>query len=144
MLIAQILKAKGSDTITTTADCSVHDAAKLMAEHNIGAVVVLDKAGEIAGIISERDITRALARDGDQIVSHDVGDLMTKDVVTTDRSASVQNLMRRMTEHRIRHLPVVEDNQLLGVISIGDVVKSRMTELESETSMLHDYIAGSA
>ena len=144
MLIGQILSAKGSEVVTTHADATVADVVALLKEKRIGAVVVVDRGGELCGIISERDVTRGLADHGTQLLDMKVGNIMTKDVVTCTPDDGIEKLMTDMTEGRFRHLPVVSGKQLIGIISIGDVVKNRLQELEEETHQLHDYIAGSA
>jgi CBS domain-containing protein len=142
MLIGQILAAKGSDVVATRADATIAEVAKLLREKRIGAVVVVDRAGKLSGIISERDIARGLAGHGAKLQDLKVRDLMTADVITCSPEDGVQKLMQIMTEGRVRHLPVVKDDKLLGIISIGDVVKHRLQELENETHMLQDYITG--
>ena len=144
MLIRQILAAKGSDVVTTHAEATVADVVKLLGEKGIGAVVVTDHDGGLSGIISERDITRGLAEHGAELLDMKVGNIMTRDVVTCTPDDGIEKLMSEMTERRFRHLPVVADQRMIGIISIGDVVKHRLHELEEETHQLHDYIAGSA
>lgn len=143
MLIEHILQRKGTDVVTVTADATVTEALAALLEHNIGAlVVVAEPEGAIVGIISERDVVRAIAADGPGIVSRPVRGLMSTEVTTCGPRATVDDLMKLMTEKRIRHVPVVRDDALAGMISIGDVVKSRIGELEDETQSLHDYLAG--
>ncbi|HEX6141367.1 MAG TPA: CBS domain-containing protein [Geminicoccaceae bacterium] len=144
MLIGQILASKGSSVVTTRAEASVADVVRLLREKHIGAVVVTDDDGGLAGIVSERDITRGLAERGAQLLDMKVGDIMTREVVTCSPGDGIEKLMTDMTEGRFRHLPVVSDAKLIGIISIGDVVKHRLQELESEAHQLHDYIAGTA
>lgn len=139
MLIEHILHRKGREVATIAADATVADAVALLGERNIGALVVTD-GDRIAGILSERDVVRALAgRAGvlDQVVS----DLMTTDVTTCGPRATVDELMRLMTDRRVRHIPVVDEGALVGIVSIGDVVKSRIDELQTETETLHDYLS---
>jgi CBS domain-containing protein len=148
VLIEHILYGKGHDVATIGPDASVAEAVALLREHNIGALVVVDEEDSIAGIISERDIVRALADDAaedttDQpaILQRQVSDLMTRDVATCGSRSAVNDLMRVMTDRRIRHVPVVDDGRLTGIVSIGDVVKSRIQELETEAGTLHDYLS---
>jgi CBS domain-containing protein len=110
----------------------------------IGALVVLDQDANIAGIVSERDITRGLAEHGADILSMTVAQIMTADVVTCRPENGVGELMKKMTTGRFRHLPVVDQGKLVGIVSIGDIVKFRLEELEAEASQLQDYIAGAA
>ena len=142
MLIGQILAAKGSDVVTTRPDASVADVVRLLKEKRIGAVVVTDARGNVVGIISERDVALGLADHGAALLDKKVRQIMTKDVVTCAPDDGVEKLMQTMTEGRFRHLPVVQDGRMVGIISIGDVVKHRLQELETEAHLLHDYIAG--
>jgi CBS domain-containing protein len=142
MLIRQILAGKGSQVVATRPDATVSEVARLLKEKRIGAVVVTDRQGRLCGIISERDLARGLAEHGAGLLETKVEQLMTKDVVTCSPEDGVQQLMHKMTAGRFRHLPVIEDGALVGIISIGDVVKHRLEELEAETHLLHDYIAG--
>jgi CBS domain-containing protein len=119
----------------------VERAVATLQQHNIGAIVVAGDDGGVVGIISERDVVRALASDGAGVLARAVGDLMSREVTTCGARASVDELMKVMTEQRIRHIPVVEDSRLIGIVSIGDVVKSRIGELEDETETLHDYLS---
>ena len=144
MLIRQILAGKGSDVVTTRPDATVTEVAKLLKAKRIGAVVVTDADGEICGIISERDLACGLADRGADLLGMRVGDVMTREISTCSPDAGIDRLMRQMTEGRFRHLPVVEDGRMIGIISIGDVVKHRLQELEHEAHMLHDYISGGA
>lgn len=142
MLIRQILAAKGSDVVATRPDATIAEVAKLLREKRIGAVVVIDRSDRLTGIISERDIARGVDVHGAKLQDLKVRDLMTADVISCSPDDGLQKLMQIMTEGRVRHLPVVEDGKLLGIISIGDVVKHRLQELEQETHMLQDYITG--
>lgn len=144
MLIGQILAAKGNEVVATQPEATVAEVARLLKEKRIGAVVVADRAGGLCGIISERDLARGLADHGGALLERKVADLMTTDVVTCSPEDGVQKLMQVMTAGRFRHLPVLKDGRMLGIISIGDVVKHRLDELEAETHQLQDYIAGSA
>jgi CBS domain-containing protein len=143
VLIEHILYGKGRDVLTIGPDASVAEAVALLREHNVGALVVVDDESHIVGILSERDVVRALAEEtvGQSILEREVSDLMTKEVETCGSRSSVNDLMRVMTDRRIRHVPVVDDGGLKGIVSIGDVVKSRIGELETEAGTLHDYLS---
>jgi len=143
MLVRQILDAKGGTVVSTRTDATIAEVAKLLRREKIGAVVVMD-AGSLCGIISERDLARGLADHGNELLEMKVGQLMTRDVVTCAPDAGIDHLMQSMTEGRFRHLPVTQDGEMIGIISIGDVVKYRLEELEAETHQLQDYIAGTA
>jgi CBS domain-containing protein len=142
MLIGQILAGKGRDVVTTRPDATIAEVAKLLKAKRIGAVVVLDAEGALCGIISERDLARGLADHGSKLLEMPVSRLMTAEVVTCSPEDGLERLMKQMTEGRFRHLPVVQDGRMVGIISIGDVVKHRLQELENEAHLLHDYIAG--
>jgi CBS domain-containing protein len=144
MLIAQILAGKGSDVVSTRPEATIAEVAGLLKEKRIGAVVVTEADGRLCGIISERDLARGLANHGSRLLEMKVGELMTPDVVTCSPEDGIETLMQTMTDGRFRHLPVVKDGELTGIISIGDVVKHRLKELEAETHMLQDYIHGGA
>ena len=144
MLIAQILAGKGSDVISTRPEATIAEVAGLLKEKRSGAVVVTEADGRLCGIISERDLARGLANYGSKLLDMKVGTLMTSDVVTCSPDDGIETLMQTMTDGRFRHLPVVKDGELTGIISIGDVVKHRLKELEAETHMLQDYIHGGA
>lgn len=143
MYVHQILKEKSDDgVVTIPGDKSVADVAALLAQRKIGAVVVSDDGRVAQGILSERDIVRGLGQRGAAVLTERVADLMTKDPVTCTPKDGAESVMSRMTEGRFRHLPVVEDGQLVGLISIGDVVKVRLSELRHETEALTDMIMG--
>ncbi|WP_044560376.1 CBS domain-containing protein [Azospirillum sp. B4] len=129
-----IISAKPGDTIETV--------AALLAAHRIGAVLVLEPAGGVAGIISERDIVRGLATHGPAVLNQSVSELMTRKVVACSPGDSVSTIMTRMTEGRFRHMPVMEHGRLVGFISIGDVVKHRLAEATSEVESMRVYVAG--
>ncbi|MFP6713313.1 MAG: CBS domain-containing protein [Rhodospirillales bacterium] len=141
MIVSQILKQKGSDVFTVAKDASIKDVSSILAEKRIGAIVVTDAENTVEGIISERDIVRGLAQFGPTILEKKVEELMTKNVITHGLDGHIDELMQEMTNSRIRHLPILDEGKLVGVISIGDVVKNRVEELESEGNMLRDYIA---
>lgn len=140
MLIGQVLETKGHAVSTVPPTASVADALAALRTHNIGALVVSDDGSTPAGIISERDVVRALASDGAAMLERPVEQLMTTDLATCGRRTTVDELMRLMTDRRIRHVPVVEEGRLVGIVSIGDVVKSRIDELQEEADTLHDYL----
>lgn len=152
MLIEHILHRKGHEVATISAEAPVADAVAQLGERNIGALVVTaaptaddatDGPPGIAGILSERDIVRALAGTADTATAlqQPVSSLMSTDLTTCEPRATVDELMRLMTDRRIRHIPVLDDGRLAGIVSIGDVVKSRIDELETETETLHEYLA---
>lgn len=141
MNVASILKHKGRDCATIAQDQPVKEAVRLLAEKKIGALVVVDGAGDIAGIVSERDIVANLADGSAELLAAPVSRIMTRDVFTCSPSDSTEQLMSQMTNSRIRHLPVKENGKLAGIISIGDVVKWRIAEVESRAEALREYIA---
>ncbi len=142
MRVGQILANKGREVATISSTASVHDAAKELARRRIGALVVTDDGTTVAGIVSERDLVRLLGSDGPDLQTP-VSAVMTATVHTCDDDETVDQLMVQMTERRIRHVPVVNDGRLSGMISIGDVVKQRTHELEVEANALKDYVTGS-
>ncbi|MGI8663019.1 MAG: CBS domain-containing protein [Acidimicrobiales bacterium] len=141
MLIERIVREKGAEVATIGADAPVSAAVAELRRWNVGALVVTGESGPVEGIVSERDIVRAIADDGLEALDTTVGAIMSSGVVTCDRQSTVEDLMRIMTERRIRHVPIVEGSALVGIVSIGDVVKSRLGELETETRSLVDYIS---
>lgn len=141
MLIEHILQHKGADVVTITSDVPVSQAVSILQEHNIGALVVSDRGNDVAGIISERDVVRALATDGPGALERPVRDLMSTELTTCGLRSTVDELMQLMTERRIRHIPVIDHGSLVGIVSIGDVVKTRIDELEVETETLHSYLS---
>lgn len=142
MLVSQILKSKGADVISIERHRSIRDAAELMVSHRIGAVLVRDGPG-ICGILSERDVARGVASEGEGAARAAVETLMSVDVVTCAPTDKSEELMTLMTNRRIRHVPVMAGGELVGMISIGDIVKARLTELESHSEALQTYISGS-
>ena len=141
MFVSDILKGKGTSTISVTSNQSVEEALALLAQHRIGAVLVMDAGGSIAGILSERDLVRAMSRLGKEVFDRKVGDLMTSAVVTCTSKDPVAAIEAMMTSQRFRHVPVVEEGRLIGMISIGDVVKARIEEAEAEVDALRRYIS---
>ncbi len=140
--ISQILKDKGNRVVTIEPDATIAEVVDVLQRERIGAIVVMQEKEELVGIISERDVAHGLAEHGAELLAKRVADLMTRGVVTCTPESTVQEIMKEMTVRRFRHLPVVKDGALLGVISIGDVVKNRLEELETETTMLQEYITG--
>lgn len=141
MLVSDILQSKGMAVHTVLASTRIADAVALLNAKRIGAVVVTDAGGAVVGILSERDVVRHLGDDPAALLDRPVGAVMTSGVVTCTRSTTIAVVMERMTEFRIRHMPVVEDESLVGILSIGDVVKWKIEEAELEASALRDYIA---
>ena len=139
MLVDQILDAKGRAVATVAPDATVADAVAAMAEHNVGALVVSTDGRTVEGIVSERDVVRGLASGAD-VLQRRVCDVMATDVSTCHGRSGIEELMGTMTSGRFRHLPVVADGSLVGIVSIGDVVKARIDELATETQQLVGYI----
>lgn len=142
MRISDILRHKGSGVQTVRGDATVADLLARLSNHNVGALVVSDDGETVAGIVSERDVVRRLHVEGANILHHRVRDIMTSDVATCGPAHAVDDLMRLMTERRIRHVPVLVDGRLAGIVSIGDVVLHRVGELEDERHQLESYISG--
>jgi CBS domain-containing protein len=141
MTVRMILRQKGSAVHMVTTGDSVGDVARLLDRHRIGAALVEDAKGAIVGVISERDIVLALARRGGACLDVRVAEIMSSPVATCKPSDSVNDLMHLMTERRIRHVPVMDEGELAGIISIGDVVKYRINQVETEVSAMRAYIA---
>ena len=140
MQVTTILAAKGHEVFSIGPDVSVADLIRSLCEHGVGAVLVVDDSDEIVGIVSERDVVRALGANAPAL-SEIVSSIMTREVVTATDAAEVADLMQLMTKRRIRHVPILsEANDLVGMVSIGDVVKNRMDELEADRSALMDYV----
>jgi CBS domain-containing protein len=140
MTVAAILDTKGTNVVLASPATTMAEAVALLAGKRIGALVVCDAAGTLCGILSERDVVRALARDGGAALERPLADYMTAEVETTERAEIMPSLMERMTDGRFRHMPVVEDGRLLGIVSIGDVVKFRVAEIEAEAHAMREYI----
>jgi CBS domain-containing protein len=143
MRISDVLRTKGTHVVTVTPDTTVRQLLAVLAEHRIGAVVVSGDGRSVDGIASERDIVRALAIRGAAVMSEPVTAIFTAEVRTVTPETPLEEVMRLMTELRVRHAPVVVDGGLGGIVSIGDVVKNRMDELETERTALTDYITSS-
>jgi len=140
MLASSILDRKGHEVATVPPDASITRALDELARWNVGALVVSPDGVTVAGLISERDIVRRLAGDGVAVLERTVADVMEREVVTVDGRTDSRRLMALMTERRIRHVPVVEQDRLVGIVSIGDVVKTSVDELTEEATQLADYI----
>jgi CBS domain-containing protein len=139
MNVATILKMKGSGVFTTTKDKSLLDIAKLLVQHGIGCIVIVGDDDKIAGIVSERDLLRAIGQAGPKVLEKPVADFMTKIVVTAREADTVDQLMTEMTTRRFRHMPVVERDGLIGLVSIGDLVKIQIAEIEMEAAATREY-----
>jgi CBS domain-containing protein len=138
--ISNVLRTKGSDVVTASPDTTVSELLELLVGRNIGAVVVTE-GGSVVGIVSERDVVHEITDRGADLLTTPISAIMTTDVVSCRPEDEVDSLMRTMTERRIRHLPVLVDGKLAGIISIGDMVKARIGELEEERAHLHSYLA---
>jgi CBS domain-containing protein len=141
MTVATILSGKGRDVVTTSATISVGEAIHLLAEHRIGALVVVERNDRIVGIVSERDIVRLMAKNGAEALHEPVGSIMTRSVMTCSEHETIDSVMSRMTRGRFRHLPVAAGGRLTGIVSIGDVVKARIEQVEREAEEMRAYIA---
>jgi CBS domain-containing protein len=142
MRIGEILDRKGDEVVTIRADATLHDVLRQLEHHSIGSLVVSTDGRDVEGIITERDLVRVLARQGAAALDGDVRSTMTRSVQTCGREATCDEVMAMMTNSRFRHLPVVEDGVLVGIISIGDVVKSTIDELEVRAESLESYVTG--
>lgn len=140
MHVTTILKDKGRAVETARPDTKLMDVARKLAAKRIGAVVITDHDGVVAGIVSERDVVRALATGGIESIEWPASRVMTRDVLTCAESDTIDHLMSTMTERRFRHLPVLTDDRLAGIVSIGDVVKHHIAEVEMEATAMRDYI----
>ena len=142
MLVSQILRTKGDTVFTITPGEVVGAVAELLHSRKVGALVVLD-AEQVVGIVSERDIVRAVAREGPEALKRPVSDFMTANVLFAEPGETIDSLLTRMTDRRIRHLPVCKAGRLVGIVSIGDLVKWKISEVEAEADGLKAYIAAS-
>lgn len=140
MRVSEVLRRKGAAVVTIEPDRSVRELLGLLAEHAIGAVVVSEDGASVAGIVSERDVVRRLHLYGEEVLEGPVAAIMTADVETCAPPDELEHLMEVMTEQRIRHLPVLEEGRLVGLVSIGDVVKHRISEVQAERDHLSAYI----
>ena len=141
MHVAAILKVKGRNVVTTTADKSLLDVAKLLEQNDIGCVVIEGGDGQIAGVVSERDVVRAIGKSGAKVLRERVSVYMTQTVVTAREADPIDRLMSEMTVHRFRHMPVVERGRLIGLVSIGDLVKMYIAETDMEAAATRAYAA---
>ena len=139
MNVAAILKLKGRTVVTTTADKSLLDVAKLLTQHRIGCIVIEGDDGKVAGIVSERDLMLAIGQSGTKVLKEPVSVYMTKRVVTAREADTIDWLMSEMTTRRFRHMPVVEMGRLIGLVSIGDLVKMHIAEVEMEAAATREY-----
>jgi CBS domain-containing protein len=140
MSIKSILSTKGDNVVTVEPTATLEAAVNTLTQHRIGAIVVLGPDRRVIGIVSERDIIRALAQHGADVLKQPIAQVMTRKVATCTQAETVATIMETMTNGRFRHVPVVEQDRLVGIISIGDVVKHRLKEMEQESAALRDYI----
>ncbi len=141
MNVATILSEKGRKVITANREHSLLDVAKLLSENKIGSVLVIDEDEAVVGIVSERDIVRQIAKAGADVLEKSIETCMTSNVISCQESDTIDQIMSEMTKRRFRHMPVVEDKKLVGIISIGDVVKLRIAEAQMEADAMRQYIA---
>lgn len=139
MNAATILKSKGSSVVTSLANKSLLDIAELLTQHGVGCIVIVGDDDKIAGIVSERDLMRAISQAGAKVLDRPVSDFMTKNVVTAREADTSERLLSEMTVHRFRHMPVVETGKLIGLISIGDLVKLHIADVEMEATATREY-----
>ena len=142
MVIAGILKSKGGVILSVSPQAPVADVVQTLASNRIGAVLVVSSAGALMGILSERDIVRSLAENGAGTLDRTASDLMTSDVTTATPQTTVAEAMEMMTSGRFRHVPVLDEGRLVGLVSIGDVVKAKIADAEHEVDSLRSYVAG--
>lgn len=141
MTVAAILNDKGRNVVTVEGDMTLDKVCGVLAEKRIGAAVIVDGSSNVQGIVSERDIVRLIAREGSVALKQPASSVMTRDVVTCSEDETIASLMEKMTTGKFRHLPVIHDGQLSGIVSIGDVVKWRIAEAEMEAQAMREYIA---
>ncbi|CAN5779433.1 CBS domain-containing protein [soil metagenome] len=141
MQVSVLLQSKGSEVVTIAPEATVAEVVAMLTRHRIGAVVVSADGASIAGVLSERDVVRTLADRGADALGVPIHQIMTSEVLTCGLETTVEELMTTMTDHRVRHVPVLVDGSLAGLVSIGDVVKDRISSLEHETEVLHNYIS---
>ena len=144
MTIAAILKHKGHAVVTIEATATVPEVAARLTEHRIGAILVMDRADQLLGIVSERDIVRSIAINGARTLEMTAGQLMTRAIHLAHPEMTIEEAMVKMTVGRIRHLPVIQSGAVVGLVSIGDVVKSRIMQQDAEVDSLKAYIGGSS
>lgn len=141
MFLEQILREKGGQVYAVAESATLKECAELLESRRVGAMVILNEGGGVIGVISERDIVRNIARIGASALTCTVGEVMTRQVVTARPRDTVESAMARMTDRRIRHLPVVDSGRMIGVVSIGDLVKWRIAEADAEVNAIRSYIA---
>lgn len=142
MTVSSILATKGNNVITANPDTSVHDIADILSSKKIGAVVIVDKGEKVCGIASERDVVRQIADKGGDALSNPISVCMTHAVISCDPADTINQVMEKMTKGRFRHVPIIKDGVLQGIISIGDVVKARIEQIERDAEDMKRYIAG--
>ncbi|MFC3703382.1 CBS domain-containing protein [Devosia honganensis] len=142
MHVETILQTKGVAVHTLPETGTLADAVALLNAHNIGAVVIRSADGRVTGILSERDIVRQLGRTPSTTLGMVIGACMSRDLVSCERTTPIEDVMERMTNRRVRHMPVIEDGRLVGIVSIGDVVKQKIEQVEQEAEALREYISG--
>lgn len=141
MIVNRILSLKGRNVVSIEPHRSLGEAVKLLSERRIGALLVVDGSKPVSGIVSERDIVRAVASQGPSALDQPISGFMTRNVITCTGETAINDVMELMTQQKFRHVPVVEGGSLVGIISIGDVVKLRLEEIEAETQAIKEYIA---
>lgn len=141
MSVVEILNEKGHDVITAKAGDSVESVSQILAEKKIGAVMIIGGDGDVCGICSERDIVRLIAKHGASALNKNISDCMTKNIIFSEEADSINTVMEKMSEGRFRHLPIMKNNKLVGIISIGDVVKRKIEQVERDAEELKRYIA---
>lgn len=141
MNVGSILKVKGKSVATARPEDTVEAIAQKLASRKIGAIVIVGDGGHVSGIVSERDIIRVIGEHGASALHQSVGEVMTKSVMTCNEASTIEQMMSVMTQGRFRHVPVIEDGSLVGIISIGDVVKHHIAEVEMEVTAMRDYLA---
>ncbi|MGI9525447.1 MAG: CBS domain-containing protein [Hyphomicrobiaceae bacterium] len=142
MNVAQVLKDKGRSVVIDRADTTIGDIVRDLARERIGAIVIVERDNRVIGIVSERDVMQAIATMGAACLDRPVSEIMTRNVVTCVEQDTLNDLMGKMTEGRFRHIPVVDDERIVGIVSIGDVVKHHIAEVEMEAHALKSYVAG--
>jgi CBS domain-containing protein len=140
MIIDKIIRSKGDEVVSVGPNDDVATIARILSDRRIGAVLVRDAGGDVLGIVSERDIVRAVSREGAAALAHTARELMTAELITVQRDTSVAEALALMTNHRCRHLPVLEQGRLAGMVSIGDLVKARIAEAEQEAEHLRAFV----
>ena len=141
MLVAHVIREKGAVVHTLPVEATLEQAARQLLAKKVGALVVLSAEGSVVGVFSERDLVREIARRGASALNEPVGSAMSREVITARRDESIDECLDRMTDRRVRHLPVVEDVRLVGIVSIGDLVKHRIAVVEAESAAMQAYIA---